>query len=112
MSNIEQPVRDIVPTATIKAGTRGIQPPEGTVYTVTFLDGTSREIFVESNDKGEHYFDTCRFLNEGRKTNLLSEVWDLIVTDHKDRPARHVIERMKKEAIARGAQNAPIPSVS
>jgi hypothetical protein len=110
VSNIVQPVRDIVPTATIYAGTRGIQPPKGTVYTATFLDGTTREIFVQLDaDDGKQYFDTAHFLKEGRKTNLLSEIWELKIIDVYDRPSRYIIERMKKDAVARG--ELPAPSV-
>ncbi|HAX91381.1 MAG TPA: hypothetical protein DCY07_04135 [Rhodospirillaceae bacterium] len=113
VSNADQPVRDIVPTATIYAGTRGIQPPKGTVYTATFLDGTKREIFVEIDaDDGKQYFDNCHFLKEGRTGTLISEIRKLKIIDYKDRPSHHIIERMKKDAVARGELPASIPSVS
>lgn len=112
VSTANQPVRDIVETATITGGAGRLRPPVGTVYTVTFLDGTKREIYVELNDRWQPYFDFCHFLQPGRTTTLLSEVLKLKITDFNDRPPRHVIERMKADAAARGVTFAQIPSVS
>lgn len=76
--NVESPVRNIEPVACAYPG--GLEGPVACIYRATLPDGTTREILIEG-DPAHRNFAAAYFLKDGRKTEELTEISKLIISD-------------------------------
>ena len=102
VSNITEPVKDTVLTATIKRSSLDLRPAVF-VYTVHFQDEKPREIFAPVGSAGVEFKKTF-FLNEGRTSGFLKEIKKLKINNPKDQPSHVLIQRLKVDSQARNKQ--------